>query len=114
MIESRTVFPMAIQTGGAQTYVNSGDEDQTFMWDNIQASKIISDFGFQPMEVEAVETCWDVPLWESKSRWSLSPFRWLNLKAMGPSEVLEVGESCCDEAGRSVLAGALKFESTTW
>lgn len=54
-------------------------------------------------------------LYESlKSRWSLSPFRWLNLKAMGPSEVLEVGESCCDEAGRSVLAGALKFESTTW
>ena len=25
------------------------------------------------------------------------------LEAMGPSEVLEVGESCCDEAGRSVL-----------
>ena len=30
---------------------------------------------------------------------------------MGPSEVLEVGESCCDEAGRSVLARALKFEA---
>jgi len=38
-------------------------------------------------------------------RASFGKWDWVadTLDAMGPSEVLEVGESCCDEAGRSVL-----------
>lgn len=38
---------------------------------------------------------------------SKSPSAHQLLEAMGPSEVLDVGEGCCDTAGRSILASWL-------